>query len=62
MSDESWKFFRYTDMALEILVNIGLGSGNGLLPNDTKPLPETILIYHQRVLSAAAWWIIWKKW
>ena len=31
-------------MALEILVNIG--SGNGLLPDGTKPLPETMLTYH----------------
>ena len=28
-------------MALEILVNIG--SGNGLLPDGTKPLPEPMM-------------------
>ena len=33
-------------MASEIWVNIG--SGNGLLPESTKPLPETILAYHQQ--------------
>ena len=32
-------------MAAEIWVTIG--SGNGLLPNGTKPLPEPMLIYHQ---------------
>ena len=31
--------------ATEIWVNIG--SGNGLLPDGTKPLPEPILTYHQ---------------
>ena len=34
------------DYALKILVNIG--SGNGLLPDSTKPLPELIVIYHKR--------------
>ena len=33
-------------MALEILVKTG--SGNGLLPDGTKPLPEPMLIYHQQ--------------
>ena len=32
-------------MATEILVNIG--SGNGLLPDSTKPLPEPMVTYHQ---------------
>ena len=32
-------------MALEILVNTG--SGNGLLPDSTKPLPEPMSTYHQ---------------
>ena len=32
-------------MAAGILVNIG--SGNGLLPEDTNPLPEPMLTYHQ---------------
>ena len=32
-------------LATEIWVNIG--SGNGLLPDGTKPLPETMLTYHQ---------------
>ena len=32
-------------MATEIWVNIG--SGNGLLPNGTKPLPEPMLTDHQ---------------
>ena len=33
-------------MATEIWVNIG--SGNRLLPDGTKPLPEPMLTYHQR--------------
>ena len=32
-------------MATEIWVNIG--SGNGLLPDGTKPLPEPMLTYHR---------------
>ena len=32
-------------MATEIWVNIG--SGNGLVPDGTKPLPEPMLTYHQ---------------
>ena len=31
-----------------------LGSGNGLLPDDIKPLPELMLTYHQR-------WFTWEK-
>ena len=31
-------------MASKILVNIG--SGNGLVPDGTKPLPEPMLTYH----------------
>ena len=30
---------------------VNIGSGNGLLPDGTKPLPEPILTYHQRALS-----------
>ena len=26
---------------------VNLGSGNGLLPDDTKPLPEPMSTYHQ---------------
>ena len=37
-------------MATEIWVNIG--SGNGLLPDGTKPLPEQMLTYHQYVKSS----------
>ena len=32
-------------MATQILINIG--SDNGLLPNDTKPLPEPMLTYRK---------------
>ena len=36
MSDEPWKSFAHN----------GIGSGNSLLPEGTKPLPEPILTYH----------------
>ena len=36
---------RWGHMALDILVNTG--SGKGLLPDGTKPLPEPMLSYHQ---------------
>ena len=35
-------------MATEIWVNIG--SGNGVLPDGTKPLPEPMLIDHMRAI------------
>ena len=37
----------------DIWVNIG--SGNGLLPDGTKPLPEPMLTYHQWGLVAFIW-------
>ena len=43
-------------------------SGNGLLPDGTKPLPEPMLTYHQRGSSAFSWDEFWsnimgkKKW
>ena len=40
-------------MATMILENIG--SGNGLLPDGTKPLPEPMLTYHQRGSVAFFW-------
>ena len=40
-------------MALEILVKTG--SGNGLLPDGTKPWPEPMLTYHQWGLVAFMW-------
>ena len=40
-------------MATEIWVNIG--SGNGLLPDGTKPLPEPMLTYHHWSLVAFTW-------
>ena len=35
----------YCNQVMPYLVNVG--SGNGLLPDSTKPLPETVLTYHQ---------------
>ena len=35
---------KWSHMTTELRVNIG--SGNGLLPDGTKPLPEPILISH----------------
>ena len=40
-------------MVCEILVKIG--SGNGLLPDGTKPLPEPMLTYDQERLVAFNW-------
>ena len=36
---------KWGHMATEIWVNIG--SGNGLLPDGTEPLPDPMLTYHQ---------------
>ena len=41
-------------MVLEILVNTG--SGNGLLLDGTKPLPEPMLTYNQSGPVAFIWW------
>ena len=41
-------------MATSVWVNIG--SGNGLLPDGTKPLPEPMLTYHQLGRVAFTWW------
>ena len=40
-------------MAIKIWVNIG--SGNGLLPDGTKPLPESMLTSHRSSLVAFIW-------
>ena len=40
-------------MATEIYVNIG--TGNGLLPDGTKPLPEPMLTYDQWGVVAFTW-------
>ena len=46
-------------MATQIIVNID--SGNGLLPDGTKPLPVPILTNHQLSLVAFAWGQLLKK-
>ena len=46
-------------MVAEIWVNIG--TGNGLLPDDTKPLPEPMLTYNQRCSVAFTWEQFHKK-
>ena len=40
-------------MVIQILVNIG--SGSGLLPGGTKPSPKPMLTYHQRCSVAFTW-------
>ena len=40
-----WAELKKRNMASEIWVNIG--SGNGMLPDGTKPLPEPMLTDHQ---------------
>ena len=47
------------NMATEIWVNIG--SGNGLLPDGTKPLPESMLTYHQWVPVVFIQWELHRK-
>ena len=37
----------HCDQALTYVDTVPTGSGNGLLPNGTKPLPETMLTHHQ---------------
>ena len=37
-------------MSYGILDSINIGSGNGLLPDGTKPLPEQVLTNHQQGL------------
>ena len=32
---------------IEEKIWVNIGSGNGLLPDSTKPLPEPMLTYHQ---------------
>ena len=46
-------------MASEILVNIG--SGNGLVPNGAKPIPEPVLTYHQWGPATFIWGQFHKK-
>ena len=36
-----------TESTLELKNWDNIGSGNGLLPDGTKPLPEPMLTYHQ---------------
>ena len=41
---------------LEVLLpRVILGLGNGLLPDDTKPLPQMILFYYQRCYVPFTW-------
>ena len=34
---------------------VNIGSGNGLLPEGTKPLPKPMLTYHQLGSAAITW-------
>ena len=43
----------FFEMATEIWVNVG--SGNGLVPDGTKPLPERMLTYHKYRLMTFKW-------
>ena len=38
-----------------------IGSGNGLVPDGTKPLPETMLTHHERYSVAFNLWHFHKK-
>ena len=36
-------------------IGVNIGSGYGLLPDDTRPLPEPLLIYHQMYSVVFEW-------
>ena len=36
----------YDDPGMTTQIWVNIGSGNGVLPDDTKPLPEPMLTYH----------------
>ena len=38
-----------------VVIWVNIGSGNGLLPDGTKPLPEPMLTYHQCGSLALTW-------
>ena len=38
---------RKSDLMTPYGITVNIGSGNGLLPDGTKPLPEPMLTYHQ---------------
>ena len=40
-------YFIHVGFNEALLVRVNIGSGNGLLPDGTKPLPEPMLIDHQ---------------
>ena len=48
-----WRLKLTNIMASRVFVKIG--SGNGLMPNGTKPLPEPMLTYHQYDHVAFTW-------
>ena len=41
-------------------IRVKIGSGNGLLPDGTKPLPKPMLTYHKRHSVAFAWQQVYK--
>ena len=49
----------WQQMTSKIWINVG--SGNGLLPDDTKPLPEPMLTYHQLGPIKFIWWQFYKR-
>ena len=50
---------QWRHMATKIWVNTG--SGNGLLPDGTKPLPEPMLTYHQQRTATFIWGQVHKR-
>ena len=47
MSKVDSKSFVQLIMAKWLRIGFNIGSGNGLLPDGTKPLPEPVLTYYQ---------------
>ena len=56
---EIFSSFRFTQCGLVMpyhcINRVNIASGNGLLPDGTKPLPEPILTYHQSCFLAFTW-------
>ena len=46
---------------LMTLIWVNIGSGNGLLPDGTKPFPDSVLTYHERYSLALSFDQIHKK-
>ena len=39
----------------QLKISVNIGSGDGLLPDGTKPLPEPMLTYHKYIPVTITW-------